>query len=271
MDERAEALDAEKLRLFEGATGVFFTGGDQLRITSQLGDTPVEKVRAIHAAGGVIAGTSAGASAMSDTMLVQGSSRETHRIGDLHLAPGFGLVRDVIIDQHFAERGRIGRLLGAIPQNPREPGLGIDEDTAAVLEGNRFQVIGSGGVYVVDGGASAIATLPRRSGNQPCPSTACACTCWHRATVSICATVVRPRRNAVGCRDETTRRRGRPPARTYTDRERAKAAVASSRFPRKIPVREVLKQVPEGTNSGSDPEGVGPGRVGLGVLRAGPI
>jgi cyanophycinase len=153
VNDRAEALNADSLGKFDGATGVFFTGGDQLRITSQLGDTPIEeKVREIHVAGGVIAGTSAGASAMSDTMLVKGSSRETHRIGDLHLAPGLGLVRDVIIDQHFAERGRIGRLLGAVAQNPRELGLGIDEDTAIVLRDDQFEVIGSGGVYVVDGG-----------------------------------------------------------------------------------------------------------------------
>ena len=153
VEERRETHLEEKLRLFDGATGVFFSGGDQLRISSQLGDTPVERrVREIHEAGGVIAGTSAGASAMSDTMLVKGNSQETHRIGDLHLAAGLGLVRDVIIDQHFAERGRIGRLLGAVAQNPRELGIGIDEDTAIVLRGHQFDVIGSGGVYVVDGG-----------------------------------------------------------------------------------------------------------------------
>src|SRR3954452_17801973 len=82
---------------------------------------------------------------MSDTMLVKGSS-ESHRIGDLHMAPGLGLVRDVIIDQHFAERGRFGRLFGAVAHNPRELGLGIDEDTAVVLEGERLKVIGSAGV-----------------------------------------------------------------------------------------------------------------------------
>src|SRR3954447_23652318 len=87
---------------------------------------------------------------MSDTMLVKGSS-ESHRIGDLHMAPGLGLVRDVIIDQHFAERGRFGRLFGAVAHNPRELGLGIDEDTAIVVEGERFEVIGKGCVYIVDG------------------------------------------------------------------------------------------------------------------------
>ncbi|MFT8246174.1 cyanophycinase [Roseomonas sp. BN140053] len=153
VEERAEAQDEEKLKVFDGATGVFFSGGDQLRLSSQLGDTPVERrVREIHEAGGVVAGTSAGASVMSDTMLVKGSSQETHRIGDLHLAAGLGLVRDVIIDQHFAERGRIGRLLGAVAQNPRELGIGIDEDTAIILSDRQFEVVGSGGIYVVDGG-----------------------------------------------------------------------------------------------------------------------
>jgi cyanophycinase len=150
--ERAETIDPEKLRMFEGASGVFFSGGDQLRISSQIGDTPVEqRIREIHERGGLIAGTSAGASAMSETMLVKGTSGESHKIGDLHMAPGLGLVRNAIIDQHFAERGRFGRLLGAVAHNPRELGIGIDEDTALVVEGSRFEVIGSGCVYVVDG------------------------------------------------------------------------------------------------------------------------
>jgi cyanophycinase len=150
--ERAETIDPEKLRMFEGAAGVFFSGGDQLRISSQIGDTPVEqRIREIHERGGLIAGTSAGASVMSETMLVKGTSGESHRIGDLHMAPGLGLVRNAIIDQHFAERGRFGRLLGAVAHNPRELGIGIDEDTALVVEGSRFEVIGSGCVSVVDG------------------------------------------------------------------------------------------------------------------------
>ena len=152
VNDRAEAGDRDKLAVIDDATGIFFSGGDQLRITSQIGDTGIEaKVRALFERGGVIAGTSAGASAMSDTMLVRGTSSETHRIGDLHMAPGLGLIRDVIIDQHFAERGRFGRLLGAVAHNPRVLGLGIDEDTAAVVEGDEFFVIGNGAVYVVDG------------------------------------------------------------------------------------------------------------------------
>ncbi len=88
---------------------------------------------------------------MSDTMLVRGSSAETHRIGDLHMAPGLALIRNVIIDQHFAERGRFGRLIGAVAHNPGVLGIGIDEDTAAVVDGDCFRVIGAGAVYVVDG------------------------------------------------------------------------------------------------------------------------
>ncbi|KTF67606.1 cyanophycinase [Sphingomonas sp. HT-1] len=150
--ERGDTLEQQMQSVLEGAAGIFFTGGDQLRISSQIGDTPVERmVRDIHQRGGVVAGTSAGASVMSETMLVKGSSSESHRIGDLHMAPGLGLVRDVIIDQHFAERGRIGRLLGAVAQNPRVLGIGIDENTAIVLEGCCFRVIGAGAVYIVDG------------------------------------------------------------------------------------------------------------------------
>jgi cyanophycinase len=152
VEDRNEAGDREKLRVLDDAAGIFFSGGDQLRITSQIGDSGIEaKVRALFERGGLVAGTSAGASVMSDTMLVRGSSAVTHRIGDLHMAPGLGLIRDVIIDQHFAERGRFGRLIGAVAHNPRILGIGIDEDTAAVVEGDGFEVIGSGAVYVVDG------------------------------------------------------------------------------------------------------------------------
>jgi cyanophycinase len=151
--ERREAGTAEALSLLDGASGFFFTGGDQLKITSQIGDTVLShRLQEIYESGGVIAGTSAGASAMCETMLVRGSGRESHRIGDLHMAPGLGLVKDVIIDQHFAQRGRMGRLLGAVAHNPRVLGIGIDEDTAIIIEDEKsFRVVGSGAVYVVDG------------------------------------------------------------------------------------------------------------------------
>ncbi|WP_129792410.1 cyanophycinase [Sphingosinicella sp. CPCC 101087] len=152
VEDRAEAGDRDKLQVLDDAAAVFFSGGDQLRITSQIGDSGIEaKVRALFERGGTVAGTSAGASVMSDVMLVRGTSGETHRIGDLHMAPGLGLIRDVIIDQHFAERGRFGRLIGAVAHNPRILGIGIDEDTAAIAEGDSLEVIGSGAVYIVDG------------------------------------------------------------------------------------------------------------------------
>jgi cyanophycinase len=157
---RQEAWDREKLQVLDDAAGIFFSGGDQLRITSQIGDTGIEaKVRALYERGGLVAGTSAGAAVMSETMLVKGTSRETHRIGDLDMAPGLGLIRDVIVDQHFAERGRFGRLIGAVADNPRILGLGIDENTAAVVEDSSIKVFGAGAVYVVDGSQSSYSNV----------------------------------------------------------------------------------------------------------------
>lgn len=150
--DRTDAAQAEKLKVLEGVQAIFFSGGDQLRITSQIGDTPIfDRVHEIYSSGGIIAGTSAGASVIGEAMLVKGKSDSSFRLGDLHMAPGLGLVPDVIIDQHFAQRGRIGRLLGAVAHNPRVLGIGIDEDTAIVVEGESFRVIGSGAVYVIDG------------------------------------------------------------------------------------------------------------------------
>jgi cyanophycinase len=152
VEDRAESADPEKLKQFEGVHGVFFSGGDQLRISSQIGDTPFEtRIHEIYKNGGVIAGTSAGATVMGEIMLIRGSNAESHRIGDLHMAPGLRLLKDVIIDQHFAERGRIGRLLGAVALNPRILGIGVDEDTAIVVQGRQFYVLGSGAVYIIDG------------------------------------------------------------------------------------------------------------------------
>ncbi len=149
---RVEAAHPDKIAALDDVNAIFFSGGDQLRITSQIGETPLyERVREIYDNGGVIAGTSAGASMMSETMLVRGRGKTSSRAGDLRITAGLGFMNDVIIDQHFAERGRIGRLIGAVSQNPRVLGIGLDEDTAIVVEGDRFDVIGSGAVYIVDG------------------------------------------------------------------------------------------------------------------------
>jgi len=153
LDERGEAVDENKIAVLNHTKAVFFSGGDQLRITSLIGDTPIyDLVHEIYQSGGIIAGTSAGASAMSETMLVRGTNASSFRIGELSMAPGLGLLPNVIIDQHFAERGRIGRLIGAVSQNPRVLGIGVDEDTAIVLQRRQFSVIGSGAVYLVDAG-----------------------------------------------------------------------------------------------------------------------
>lgn len=153
IESREDASSERAMRILEGASGVFFTGGDQLKITSQIGDTPTcARVREIFEQGGVVAGTSAGASVMSETMLVTNSSETPDRTASAELmAPGLGFASDMLIDQHFSERGRMARLIGAISQNPHVLGVGIDEDTALILEHERdFRVLGAGGVYVVD-------------------------------------------------------------------------------------------------------------------------
>ena len=162
IESRDDAKSEKALRVLDDATTVFFTGGDQVKITSQLGFSPVcQRLQEIYEKGGTIAGTSAGASVMSETMMVGGSGQETHRIGGaLRLAPGLGFIRGIIVDQHFAERGRIGRLLGAVAQNPRILGVGIDENTALVVERDqKFTIIGDGGVTIVDAGASTYSNI----------------------------------------------------------------------------------------------------------------
>jgi cyanophycinase len=162
IESREDASSPRAMRILEGATGVFFTGGDQLKITSQVGDTPMySRVQEIYEQGGVIAGTSAGASAMSETMLVANNGDASYRIKSaLLMAPGLGLAQDMLIDQHFAERGRMARLIGAVTQNPRVLGVGIDEDTAIIVEQQRsFRVLGAGAVYVVDGSTTTYSNL----------------------------------------------------------------------------------------------------------------
>jgi cyanophycinase len=166
---REEGFKDDVVAKLDDATVVFFTGGDQLKITSQLGDTPVyRRIQEIFDNGGTIAGTSAGASVMSETMLIYGSADGSHKVGGmLGMAPGLGLIHDVVIDQHFAERGRLGRLLGAISQNPRVLGIGIDENTAIVVEKNqRFEVVGEGAVYVLDGSKTSYSNLAEAEQDQ---------------------------------------------------------------------------------------------------------
>ncbi len=149
---REDCADERGIGLLEDANGIFFTGGDQLRITSVLGGTPYEDaLRRAHLRGAVIGGTSAGASAMSSTMLVGGADEESARRGTVRMCPGLGLLPDAVVDQHFAQRGRINRLLAALAQNPGTLGIGIDENTAVLVHpGEEMEVLGSGTVTVLD-------------------------------------------------------------------------------------------------------------------------
>ncbi len=150
--ERSDSLNKENIKLVEEASLIFFTGGDQLRITSLIGGTPIyDAIKEASSNGCIIVGTSAGASVMSDTMVVKGEDDESPRKCTLKMAPGLGLVKGIMIDQHFAQRGRIGRLLTGIAQNPEVLGIGIDEDTAIVVkDSGEAQVVGSGAVYFLD-------------------------------------------------------------------------------------------------------------------------
>ncbi len=151
LDQRSDADSPATLDLVEGASGIFFTGGNQTRLVSMVAGTALGAWLArLHEEGGLIAGTSAGASAMSATMLVSGDSDDSGRRGAVAMAPGLGLMEDTIIDQHFAQRGRIGRLVAALAAAPGSLGLGLDEDTAAVVEDGKLSVIGSGAAYLLD-------------------------------------------------------------------------------------------------------------------------
>lgn len=153
ISRREDAFKLENIEIINNANLLFFTGGDQLRITSMIGGTLVyDAIKELCNRGGLIAGTSAGASVMSDTMIVQGEDDESPHKCTLKMSPGLGLVKNIIIDQHFAQRGRIGRLLTAIAENPEVLGIGIDEDTAIVVsDKGKAEVIGSGAVYFIDG------------------------------------------------------------------------------------------------------------------------
>lgn len=149
--ERDDASSATYLEAIEKATGVFFTGGNQARITSVLKDTEIDKL--LHrrlAEGIVIGGTSAGAAMMPDVMIVEGDSETNPRIEIVEMEPGMAFMPGVVIDQHFAQRGRIGRLLSAVTQQPVNLGFGIDENTAVVVTDNQFEVVGEGAITVID-------------------------------------------------------------------------------------------------------------------------
>lgn len=166
---REDASKREWLDVLEHATGVFFTGGDQLRISTILGGTPVAKlVRNMNAHGVIVGGTSAGAAILSEHMIAAGREGATPRAGLATLAPGFGLTNRVIIDQHFRQRDRLGRLLTALAYNPFAVGLGLDEDTAAFINPNdELEVTGSGAITVVDASALEHSSICAVGNNKP--------------------------------------------------------------------------------------------------------
>ena len=135
------------------ATGIFLTGGNQLRLSTILGGTAVaQMIRRKNANGTPVAGTSAGASIMSEHMMAGGDSDQGPSEGGVVLAPGLGLTNAAVIDQHFSQRNRLGRLLSAVSLNPFLLGMGIDEDTAAFIDPHGvLEVVGSGTVTMVDG------------------------------------------------------------------------------------------------------------------------
>ena len=145
--EREDYLD-----MLANATGIFFTGGNQLRISTIIGGTSAAKlIRLRNAAGIPIAGTSAGASILSEHMIAFGKEGSSPRAGSVRLAPGLGLTNRFIIDQHFRQRDRLGRLVAALAFNPFAIGIGLDEDTAAFIgPDNTLEVEGSGALTVVD-------------------------------------------------------------------------------------------------------------------------
>ncbi len=153
---RAQANDEHSARIIGDSTGIFMTGGNQLRLSSMLGGTRLaDAIMARFMAGAVVAGTSAGASAISSHMIAFGASGATPKHRMAQIAAGLGLLPGVIVDQHFQQRNRLGRLLSLIAQNPSLLGLGVDEDTAGVVGPDQvMEVIGRGSITVVDGAAS---------------------------------------------------------------------------------------------------------------------
>ncbi|TVP63205.1 MAG: cyanophycinase [Nodularia sp. (in: Bacteria)] len=150
-ETRDDASSSTALEAIAQSTGIFFTGGDQARITSILKDTEIDT--AIHqrfSEGMVVAGTSAGAAMMPDKMIVEGDAQTHPRMEIVAMGPGLAFLPGVVIDQHFSQRGRLGRLLSALVQEPAGLGFGIDENTAMIVTDHLIEVIGEGSVTIID-------------------------------------------------------------------------------------------------------------------------
>ncbi|MFA5683027.1 MAG: cyanophycinase [Lysobacteraceae bacterium] len=168
-DTRRDCAEPRRLERIERASGIFFTGGNQLRITTLIGGTPVAKLIRIQNARGVhVAGTSAGASVMSEHMIAFGEEGGSPMAGGVRLAPGLGLTNRFIIDQHFRQRDRLGRLATALAYNPFAVGIGLDEDTAAFIgPDNTVEVLGRGAVTVIDAADLQFSSMDKVSEGEP--------------------------------------------------------------------------------------------------------
>jgi cyanophycinase len=153
IERREQAMEPEVLARLKAADVVMFTGGDQLRLTSILGGTPFHDLLLYkyQHEDFIYAGTSAGAAAASNNMIYQGSSSEALLKGEVKITSGLGLIDGVVIDTHFVQRGRIGRLFQAVVGNPKTLGIGLGEDTGLLITNNKMEAIGSGLVILVDG------------------------------------------------------------------------------------------------------------------------
>lgn len=151
---RQDVVAADHEALLDGVSGVFMSGGDQMRLVSLLGGTKfAARLRhLVRETPIVLAGTSAGAAGMSTSMIVRGEALAHPVKSSVQLSPGLGFLKNIIIDQHFTERGRISRLITAVSYNPYNLGIGIDENTAIILSADGvLEVFGAGSVTIVDG------------------------------------------------------------------------------------------------------------------------
>jgi cyanophycinase len=168
-DTRRDCQEANRLQRLEQATGIFFTGGNQLRLTTLLGGTPIATmIRRRNAAGVTVGGTSAGASILSEHMIAFGDEGSSVISGSVRLAPGLGLTNRFVIDLHFRQRDRLGRLITALAYNPFAVGIGLDEDTAVFIGPDEtLEVVGSGGVTIVDASDVTFSSMDIVSEGQP--------------------------------------------------------------------------------------------------------
>jgi cyanophycinase len=152
---RADAMNEEYVERLKNCDGVMFSGGNQMRLTSSFGGTEFLSLllkRYHEEPTFIVAGTSAGAMAMSNTMIYEGNAAKAHLKGEVKITTGLGFMDDVIFDSHFEKRGRFSRLAQAIATNPSCIGIGLGEDTGMLItEGNKMEAIGSGLVMIVDG------------------------------------------------------------------------------------------------------------------------